>query len=76
MLKTICDILGCTRRKQMAQKLIEEIHAMQEQQEKQKQYQAALGGEDDWFRRVCTESGIQEVDNGHITSPVSVRVRG
>jgi len=74
MIETICNILGCTKRRRLAKRLNEEIEDLRQQQEKQIKYQATLGGhEEDWFKRVCVEYSTQEVpDVGHLKTPLSV----
>ena len=71
MLKTICDILGCTRRRRQHKELTIESEELRLLQEKQKKYQARIADEEDWFRRVCVEHR-EVINDGHIPAPVSV----
>lgn len=75
MLKTICDILGCTRRRQLHKELSVEIAAQRELLEKQRKIQARLADEDDWFKNVCIEKfQTQEACSGCIKNPIPVHL--
>ena len=75
MIKTICDILGCTRRRQLHKELSAEITAQRELLEKQRKIQARLADEDDWFKNVCIENfQTQEVCSGCIKNPLPVHL--